>query len=408
MKLSEDSIVVLRKTAWTRSARATIDRARWWAEKHGNRRVAARHVLIALAETQDPRTVRVTAEVASLARLEFALANLRGSADEDGGSVSGIRDVALTPSGRALLERAVDAGSRTRGAAVQPEHLWLALASTDDVELRKLLALASSSVAALHATLRTLVSPPSEPLHAPSDPPPDARNEVPSHAPRAARPIELPAPPVPIVSIEPEHREHGNLFCAPGVRRAKLEGARLTDEELLRAATIVFQRSGDDGVREFVSTLDVDDRLRLARELKRRADDELRAFDPSARAARTTGAAELRADAEHANGNGDAEPEQPRPAPLDLAPSATRLSPSTRPLAAPHPLAPEPTLEPPRPLAPVPTLGSTPAVLDAEPGLESRVAPSPTEPTTARRPAARSLWDRLTGTLFPEREPGER
>ncbi|MCC6409152.1 MAG: hypothetical protein IT453_18480 [Planctomycetes bacterium] len=383
MEPSEDGIVVLRKTAWTRSARATIDRARWWAEKHGDRRVAARHVLIALAETKDPRAARIAAEVAGLARLEFALANLRGSADEDGGSVSGIRDVALTPSGRALLERAVDVGSRTRGAAVQPEHLWLALASTDDVELRKLLALASSSVSALHAALRAHVPIEGDALRSTSE----TASGSTSRSPDAARTVELPAPAVP---IEPEHREHGNLLCAPGVRRAKLEGARLSDEELLRAATIVFQHSGDDGVAEFVRTLGFDDRLRLARELKRRTDEELRAIDPFGRAA------ELDTQADEADGE-SAEP-------LDLARELARRA---------HPLAPEPAhaREPVvdadrEPKSRVEAAVERHADQTVEPPVEPLAEPPGERP--ARRTAARSLWDRLTGTLFPERAPGER
>lgn len=255
--------MVVRKTAWTRAARATIERARAWAGQHGNGRVAARHVLIALVERADPQAQRLRERVAGVERLAHALANLRGSSDVDGGTLSGIHDVPLTPSGRALLQRAIDAAAHTRGAVVEPEHLWRALASSDDRELRWLLGFVSSNTEALHSALRA-----PQPAPQPSEAVEPTQGADARAAGADARACSAAAPDG-TRRAEAERVEPGLLPGAAGVRRAKLAADELSDEELLKVATLVFAESGGPGVAAFVRGLGREPRLRLARLLER-------------------------------------------------------------------------------------------------------------------------------------------
>lgn len=338
----------LRKTSWTRAARAIVDRSRYWAAVHGNRRVGSRHVLVALAESGDARARRLVLQVASVEKLVHALAHLRQSADLDGGTLSGIHDVPLAPHGRALLERAIDAASRTRGAAVEPAHLWLALSGHDDPELRRLLGFVSRTLADVHDALRppAPASAPHTLTPAPRGSPaqsgtangaevtrrPDAGAASGSTRTNGAAPLRSSGANASNGANGAGHA-HGRdsresppesspqLVGAAGTRRAKLGGSTLSDDELLHAAEIAFQQSGNGGVTEFVRGLSFDDRLRVARLLKRKTDEQVEAMK------------ELYPDA----AEDEAAAREPRP---DVAPSLELVE--RPPTPAPEPEAPPP------------------------------------------------------------------
>ncbi|MCK6446798.1 MAG: hypothetical protein L6Q99_10435 [Planctomycetes bacterium] len=325
---------MLRKTSWTRAARAIVDRSRYWAAVHGNRRVGSRHVLVALAESGDVRARRLVAKVASVDKLVHALANLRQSADVDGGTLSGIHDVPLAPHGRALLERAIDAASRTRGAAVEPAHLWLALAGHDDPELRRMLGFVSRSLADVQDALRSPATPaaPSA-LHTLTPAPRASPATGAVERAAAGSPVNgsQPAKPAPATAgtngghapdVRAQHAPSSpQLVGAAGMRRAKLGGSTRSDEELLGAAELAFQQSGNSGVTEFVRGLSFDDRLRVARLLKRKTDEQVEAMQ------------ELYPDAAEE----EAAKAEPRP---DVAPSLELVE--RPPAPAPEPEAPPP------------------------------------------------------------------